>query len=309
MARGLLTVLPTLGTSGGGTVVTSLRRYVLGAFVSGMAVLAAATGAQAAGAACEPAKLAATYPGLARKTIKIGADPQTQPYVFRDPKDFNKVIGADTELAAAVFDCMGIKHEMFLGGWSGMLPAVAAGQIDVFWDTLYYTPERAKEADFVNYMQAGTGALTQPGNPKHITSWDNSCGDTYAVGLGTVEDVKMHTEDKACLAAGKKGITILTYPDQASGMRLIQTDRADIMLTDLSMVDSQVAANPKLYSRAFMVLTGWRIGAAVKKGNSELLHAIYDGLKIMQANGTQKAIFEKYHIDPALAVPIEIKTH
>lgn len=287
--------------------MTSLRKYVLGTFVSGFAALAAATGAHAAGPACEPAKLAQKYPGLVGKTIKIGADPQTQPYVFRDAKDFNKVVGADTELAAAVFDCEGIKHEMFLGGWSGMLPAVAAGQIDVFWDTLYYTPERAKEADFAIYMQAGTGALTQPGNPKHITSWDTSCGTTYAVGLGTVEETKMHKEDAACRAANKPGINILTYPDQAAGMRLIQTDRADIMLTDLSMVDSQVAANPHVYARAYKVLTGWRIGAAVKKGNTELLHAIYDGLKIMQANGTQKAIFEKYHIDPALAVPIEIK--
>lgn len=286
----------------------SLRKYLLGAFVSGFAVLAAATGGHAAGPTCAPGKLGEKYPGLVGKTIRIGADPQTQPYVFRDSRDFNKVIGADTELAAAVLDCEGIRHEVFLGGWSGMLPAVSAGQIDVFWDTLYYTPERAKEADFIIYMQAGTGALTQPGNPKHITSWDKSCGDTYAVGLGTVEDVKMHKEDAACKAAGKPGISILTYPDQASGMRLIQTDRADIMLTDLSMVDSQVAAHPDIYARAFKVLTGWKIGAAVNKGNSELLHAIYDGLKIMQANGTQTAIYEKYHIDPVLAVPIEIKT-
>ena len=286
----------------------SLRKHLLIAIAAGAAALGATSAARAAGPACAPAKLGEKYPSLVGKTIKMGADPQTQPYVLRDPADFNKVIGADTELAAAVFDCVGIKHEMFLGGWSGMLPALTAGQIDVFWDTLYYTPERAKEADFVVYMQAGTGALTQPGNPKHITSWDDSCGDTYAVGLGTVEEVKMHEEDAACKAKGKAGITILTYPDQASGMRLIQMSRADIMLTDLSMVDSQVAAHPEIYARAYKVLTGFLIGAAVKKGNGELLHAIEDGLTIMQANGTQKAIFEKYHIDPSLQEPVAIKT-
>lgn len=277
------------------------------AFAAFVTALVWAVAVQAA-PACEPARLAEKYPGLAGKTIKIGADPQTQPYVFRDPADFSKVIGADAELAAAVFDCLGIRHEMFLGGWSGMLPAVAAGQIDVFWDTLYYTPERAKEADFVIYMQAGTGALTQPGNPRHIASWDDPCGETYAVGLGTVEEVRMHKADDACRAASRPGVTILTYPDQASGMRLIQASRADIMLTDLSMVDSQVAAHPDIYGRAYKVLTGWNIGAAVKKGDAELLHAIDDGLTIIQANGTQKAIFEKYHIDPALAVPVAIKT-
>ena len=83
---------------------------------------------------------------LVGKTVKIGADPQTPPYVYRDAKDFDKVIGFDADLARAVLDCGGIKYEFFLGGWSGLLPAVMAGQIDIMWDALYYTSERAKRS-------------------------------------------------------------------------------------------------------------------------------------------------------------------
>ncbi len=281
--------------------------YLLGCLAGALAAGGTAA-ARADEPSCEPAKLAQKYPSLVGKTVKVGADPQTAPYVVRDATDFNKVVGADAELSAAVLDCAGIKHEMFLGGWSGLLPAVAAGQIDVFWDTLYYTPERAKQVDFAVYMQAGTGALTQKGNPKKITAIDASCGTTYAVGLGTVEETAMHKQDDACRAAGKPGINILTYPDTASGSRLVQSQRADIMLSDLSMVDSLAANNPAVYERAYKILTGFLIGAAVKKGNADLLHAIADGLAVMQANGTQKAIFVKYHIDPALAVPVAIKT-
>jgi polar amino acid transport system substrate-binding protein len=36
--------------------------------------------AQAQDAVCEPAKLTQKYPSLANRTLKIGADPQTQPY-------------------------------------------------------------------------------------------------------------------------------------------------------------------------------------------------------------------------------------
>lgn len=276
------------------------------AIAVGLALSASA--AHAAAPACEPARLATKYPSLAGSTVKIGADPQTSPYVMRDGNDFNKIVGADTELAAAVLDCAGIKHEMFLGAWSGMLPATASGQVDIFWDTLYYTPERAKQLDFVVYMQAGTGALTQKGNPKKITAVDVSCGTTYAVGLGTVEEATMHKQDDACRAAGKPGIAIMTYPDTASGSRLVQNGRADIMLSDLSMVNSLVASNPDTFSLAYKIMTGFDIGAAVKKGNADLLRAIDDGLVVMQANGTQKAIFAKYHIDPELAVPAAIKT-
>lgn len=228
--------------------------------------------------------------------------------MVRDGSDFSKVVGADVDLANAVLDCAGIKHEMFLGAWSGLLPATAGGQVDVFWDTLYYTPVRAKQIDYVLYMQAGTGALTQKGNPKNITSIDASCGTTYGVGLGTVEEAAMHKQDDACKAAGKAGVTIMTYPDTASGSRLVQSGRADIMLSDLSMVDLLAASNPALYQRAYKILTGFNIGAAVKKGNKDLLQAIYDGMQIMQANGTQKVIFTKYHLDPDLALPATIKT-
>ena len=279
------------------------------ALVVSLAIASAglASVAQAA-PACEPAKLAEKYPSLVGKTIKIGADPQTPPYAMRDPTDFRKMTGSDVDLAAAVLDCAGIKHEMFLGGWSGLIPATAGGQVDVFWDNLYYTPERAKQLDYVLYMQAGTGALTQVGNPKKITGIDQSCGTTYAVGLGTVEEVAIRKQDAACKAADKPGVTIMTYPDLASGLRLIQSGRADIMMTDLALVNSLVAENPKLYQRAYKILTGFTIGAAVKKGNEDLLKAIYDGLTVLQEDGRQKAIFAKYKIDPQMEVPAAIKT-
>jgi len=286
--------------------VRSLRFACAGAVLFGLDAMAMPGMAHAA-PACEPDKLAEKYPSLVGKTIKVGADPETAPFVVRDGTDFSKVVGSDVELADAVLDCAGIKHEMFLGAWSGLLPATAGGQVDIFWDTLYYTPERGKQLDYVLYMQAGTGALTQAGNPKKIMSITDSCGTTYAVGLGTVEEVAMHKQDDACKAAGKPGVAIMTYPDTASGSRLVQTGRADIMLSDLAMIDSLAANNPAVYQRAYKILTGFTVGAAVKKGNSDLLKAIYDGMQIMQANGTQKKIFIKYHLDPDLQVPTSIK--
>ncbi len=279
--------------------------------VATSALIAALTGfapIALAAPACEPAKVAEKYPSLVGKTIKIGADPQTPPYAMRDGADFNKISGSDVDLAGAVLDCAGVKHEMFLGGWSGLMPATAGGQVDIFWDNLYYTPERAKQLDFVMYMQAATGALTQAGNPKKITGMESSCGATYAVGLGTVEEVAAKKQDAACKAEGKPAITIMTYPDMASGIRLVQSGRADIMMTDLAMVDQLAAENPKVYQRAYKIMTGFNIGAAVKKGNADLLRAISDGLQVLQAEGKQKAIFAKYKIDAEMEIPAAVKT-
>lgn len=257
---------------------------------------------------CEPAKLATKYPSLAGKTLKIGVDAQTPPYVMRDSKDFSKLVGFDADLARHVMDCIGVKYEFFVGNWSGLLPALNAKQIDVFWDNLYYTAERAKQVNYVTYMQAASGALAAVGNPKGATGFDKLCGLSVAVGVGTVDGALMAGEDAKCKAAGKPGLNVMVFPDVASGARLVQSGRADVMLYDLVLIDGLVKDNPKMYTRAFMGLSGLYNGVAVSKDSTDLLNAIRDGLQIAQASQTQKAIFEKYTMDPALQAAPEIKT-
>jgi len=285
-------------------------KTVIGLAVAGIIVAVAAVGttssAHAADLKCEPEKVAEKYPGIAGKTIKIGADPQTPPYVYRDAEDFNKLIGFDVDLAKFVFDCAGVEIEYQLGGWSGLLPALVATQIDVMWDTLYYTAERAEKVDYVVYMQAATGALTQAGNPKGIKSMDDLCGNGTAVGLGTVEEAAMRDKSKKCTDAGKEAIEIKTYPDMAAGFRLISNSRTDIVLTDLTQTMTMVKNDPTVYSLAFKIFTGFKIGAAVKNDDNDLLRAIHDGIQIAQATGMQAKIHEKYVMDPDLQLPTEV---
>jgi polar amino acid transport system substrate-binding protein len=256
---------------------------------------------------CEPDKLAAKYPSLVGKKVIVGQDGESPPYSFRDPKDFNTIIGADADMARAAFKCIGVPFEFKLGGWSGLLPAVIAGQADVMWDNLYYTAERAKQVDYVIYMLAGTGSLVKKGNPKKITGMESTCGLTATAGLGTVEEAAFRDQSEKCKAAGKAAINIMTYPDIPAGTRLIQNDRADILLSDLAMVDQLSANNPTVFERGFKVISDFKIGVAMKKGNEDLLKALADALTVLQADGTQKKVYEQYKLDPALMQPIAIQ--
>ena len=264
--------------------------------------------AKAQDAKCEPDKIATKYPSLANKTIKMATDAESPPYSFRDPKDFNNVIGIDVDMARAAFKCIGAKMDLSIGAWSGLLPSVIADQNDLMWDDLYYTAERAKQVDYVTYMVAGTGGMVRKGNPKNIHSFADLCGLTGAAGLGTVEEAALRDQSKKCVADGKKEISILTYPDMSSGARLIQNDRADVMVTDLGVVDQLSNDNPTLYERAIKVVSDFRIGVAVKKGNKDLLTAIYDALTVMNKNGDEKNVYATYKVDPSLIVTPTIMT-
>jgi polar amino acid transport system substrate-binding protein len=269
-------------------------------------MMAATVGAHAA--TCEPDKVATKYPSLAGKTIKVGQDGESPPYSFRDPKDFSHLIGLDADLARAAFACAGLKIEFMTGGWSGLLPAVIAGQADVMWDTLYYTPERAKQADFVTYLTAATGGLVAKGNPKAIKSLDDVCGMRATAGLGTVEEVAFRDLSKKCVAAGKKEVSIVTYPDVPGGTRLIQNDRADVLMSDLGMINSLIKTNPTTFDKGFTIVTDYKIAVGYTKNNKDLGQAILDGLTVLRENGTEKEIFDKYGVDYSLSRVSEILT-
>jgi polar amino acid transport system substrate-binding protein len=289
--------------------MTRYRWAVFALLLAGVAVTLGIDlrAARAEDAKCEPDKIATKYPGLKGKTIKLATDAESPPYSFRDAKDFNSIIGIDVDMARAAFKCIGAPMEISTGAWSGLLPSVIAGQNDLMWDDLYYTAERAKQVDYVVYMIAGTGGLVKKGNPKHITSFADVCGLTGTAGLGTVEEAALRDQSKKCVAEGKKEINILTYPDIPAGTRLVQNDRADVMVTDLALVDQLAHDNPTLYERGIKVISDFNIGVAVKKGNNDLVKAMFDALRALQADGTQKAVFTKYSVDTSLIIPIALR--
>jgi len=277
---------------------------------SAAAPTAAATSGAVGGAAsaCEPDKVATKYPGLAGKTLVIGMDPTNPPIEYRDANDPNKIVGFDPDFLDATMKCIGVKYEIHPGVFGGLIGELQAGRIDVEWSDLYYNPERGKVVDYVTYLTAGTGALVKKGNPAGIKSMDDICGHKAAANLGTVEEAALRDQSTKCQAAGKGPIEVTTYPDTPSTARAVQNGRSDASLFDLVAVDTFVKDNPDT-ERGFSIISGIKVGVGVKKGgNPELLKALGDAIKTLQADGTEKQLLQKNGMDPALELPSETVT-
>ncbi|MGD0432227.1 MAG: transporter substrate-binding domain-containing protein [Acetobacteraceae bacterium] len=257
---------------------------------------------------CEPDKLATRYPGLVGKTIRIGQDGASVPYTYRDPKDPDHIIGSDADYARSVFGCIGMPVEFVIGTWGGLIAAVSSGRIDVMWDVLYYTPERAKIVDFVLYEAASDAAVVRHGNPKNINSLDDLCGKRGLGGLGTIEANLLQVLSKKCTDAGKDAIDIYTYSDKPSAWRMIENDRGDVVLGSAAMADALVAERPEVFGIGFRFLPDIKCGVGVAKGNTELEQAIRDGIEATQASGQIAKIFATYKLDPALIIAPAILT-
>ncbi len=283
-------------------------RYIGGALAVGLVmvgILGFGTVAPAQ-AACEPDKVTAKYPGLAGKTLKVGLDPTLPPIMYRDPSNPSKIVGLDPDMIEAAMKCLGLKYELVGLDFGTLIPTLQAGQIQLVWSNIYYTPARAQAADFVIYATTGTAGIVKKGNPKGIKTIDDACGKRAAPILGTVEDKGFQDASAKCVAAGKPAIEITPYPNAPATSRAIENDRADVSMYDLVLVDQVVKSNPEKFERAFSFRTNIKIGVAVRKGNEELVSAVKEAITTLQENGTQKALLQKNGIDPTLAIPVEI---
>lgn len=251
---------------------------------------------QGAHAACEPALLASKYPGMVGRTVRVGQDGESAPFSFRDPADFNRLVGLDADTARAVFACAGVPVTFSTGAWSGLIPAAMSGQIDVMWDTLLYTPERAKRLDFVYYMNAMTAVLVAKDNPQHVQSFNDICGLRGMASLGSTQEAMLRDAGKACVAAGKPDVDIQLSSDMSGGLRQLQNGRTDVFPVNKFVGDTMLGKFPQVQS-AFAITTGAKIAAGSAKGNTELIRLIADGLLSMQENGELQTIYQRYGVD------------
>ena len=145
-----------------------------------------------------------------------------------------------------------------------------SGQIDVMWDTLLYTPERAKRVDFVVYMGAATGVMVLKGNPKGFKSLDDLCGASVAAGLGTTQELQLRGQNLKCVTLGKREIRIVPAPDISSSIRLVQSARVDAFSTNKALVGSMTEKMPGAFDFAFDIQTASKIAVGVAKDRADL---------------------------------------
>ena len=89
---------------------------------------------------------------------------------------------------------------------------------------------------------------------------------------------------------------------------VVSNDRADVLMSDLGMVNTLVKNNPDQFDRGFMIITNFKIAVGYTKDNKDLGQALLDALTILRSDGTEKKLFEKYGVDYAISQPSQILT-
>ncbi|GAB3664716.1 ABC transporter substrate-binding protein [Actinocorallia lasiicapitis] len=241
------------------------------------------------------AALAALVPDdvKADGVIKVGTDSSYAPNEYLDT-DGKTIVGWDKELFDAVAAKLGLKTEFVTSNFTDIVPGVASsGKYEAGVSSFTINADRLKEVSMVSYYSAGTLWFTKAGA---TIDTKDVCGKKIAVQTGTVQDEEMEAKSKQCVKDGKAKITIDKYQKQDQATASVASGKDDAGLADSPIAAYAVKKSEGALAAAGEIYDAAPYGFVTKKG-SKLAEAIAGATKALIADGTYKAILEKWGVE------------
>lgn len=206
-------------------------------------------------------------------------------------------VGFDIELGAAIAAKMKLQPSTLNMDFSGLIPALQGGRVDIINSGMYINPQRSTQVDFVPYMRIGNEIVVRKGNPQHITTRGDLCGHTVAVTLGGIEETYAHQDVDTCQKAGKKALTIMTLPTAQDEALAVRQGRADALYNSTpgaAKLVSELGDQFEVAGEPFENST--QIGIAVRKGDTAMRDALTAALHAVVQDGTYARLLQKYNL-------------
>ena len=223
-------------------------------------------------------------------TLTMSVNPTLPPMQFVDQTGALK--GMRVELGEAIAKRLCLTPEYVRIEFSAMIPGLQAGRWDVINTGIFYTEERAKLMQMLNYEDQAISISTAKGNPLKITKPDDLSGKSIGVELGGFEERKARELDKQLTDKGMKGMTIRTFENFAMAFQALRAGQVEVALS----IDSTGAEYQKRgdFERVLHGLFPTPVALAAR--NKDLAAAMAKVMNDMKADGSFQKLFDQYGV-------------
>jgi polar amino acid transport system substrate-binding protein len=267
------------------------HRHVRSAALIVLALGAASIGATTAGAS---ARTGVTPPA----SIKSAGSIVFCSDITYPPEEFYKgttPAGSDIDIGQAIAGLMGVKASFQNTGFDGIIPALQSKKCDAVISGMNDTPARRKQVDFTDYISVGQSFMVKKGNPEHITSIAANAGKTVSVEVGTTNADFLNAQSKILEKAGKKGITVKTFPKDTDAANALATGKVDAYFGDAPVVAYYIQKAPTQFGFGGKAVNPIPVGIATRKGDP-LTAAMKKAVAALYANGKMTSILAKWQM-------------
>jgi polar amino acid transport system substrate-binding protein len=224
---------------------------------------------------------------IKRNKLIVGMEAKYFPFEYAD-KD-GKLIGFDVDLANLIAKELGVEIEIKDIEWTGLIPALQSGKVDMIISGMTRTLERSKSVTFTDpYFETGLCALLskqKSSDVKEIQQLDAE-NRIIAVKTGTTGDLiasKMFSKAR-----------INRFKDESACAREVATGRADAFIYDQLSIAKHHKENAETTLALLKPFTYEPFAIAIRKGDSDFLGWLNLFLSTVKKDGRHDALFRKY---------------
>lgn len=235
---------------------------------------------------CAP-KVAATElvkPG----TLVMSTNPTLPPMQFVDSAGVLK--GMRITLGDEIARRLCLRPEYIKIEFSAMVPGLQAGRWDVINTGIFWTEERAKLMQMIQYEAQAMSVSVAKSNPLKIASAEDLAGRTVGVELGGFEERKLKELDESLKARGLKPMNIRTFDNFATAYQALRAGQTEASVS----IDSTAAEYAKRgeFDRAISGMFATPVALAMK--SPALANAIVTVFNDMQKDGSYAKLMAEY---------------
>ncbi|MEJ5082022.1 transporter substrate-binding domain-containing protein [Ochrobactrum sp. MYb379] len=237
--------------------------------------------------------LMASLTGAHAEALKIGVDLTYPPYNYFD--EANQPAGFDVELVKLIGNKTGSEVSFQDTRFENLILGVSSDQFNVIASTLYVTPARAKQIDYIPYMKTGVSIAVATSSGENFTKPEELCGKRVGSIKGAAWIPELEKLNKTVCSASP--IDSREFPTSPEATQALLSGGVDAQLENSAVLAD---AAEKLRGRMKVTSTDQLypviVGFGVKKGNEEQAKFLRDALTRLDGDADYEALFSKYGV-------------
>jgi polar amino acid transport system substrate-binding protein len=221
--------------------------------------------------------------------IIVGTSADFPPFEYKDEN--GTIVGFDVDMITTILISQGYEVEVRDILWETLIPALETGQIDVIVAGMSITDERKQQVDFSEpYFNADLSVLIKAGSGIVVNNVSDLANLTVGVQTGTTGDTWVFENlVNVSLTPENKYKRYETYD-----LAVLDLKNGNVQILVLDKPVAQVFAEDNTLQVAYTIISEDNYGIAVKKGNTELLQKINQGLADLKASEDWNELVLKY---------------
>jgi polar amino acid transport system substrate-binding protein len=201
----------------------------------------------------------------------------------------DELVGFDIDLAKKAAEKLGLKVIFKPVAWDGIIASLNAGEIDMIWNGLSITPERAGQIIFSRpYLDNRQIIMVKSGSG--LGGKADLKGKRVGLQLGSTSDTALHADRSIALQIGE----LKRYPNIRSALGDLERGRLDAVIVDEVAGRYHSAKKPGVFAILADNFGNELYAVGFRKGAVSLRNAIDTALGEMKQDGSADMIAKKW---------------